>query len=56
MAKAKNSCRIFMVNPLENDCLEDREGDGRVTLKYILGNKVKRIEGEGNWLRIVSSG
>jgi len=35
--------------------LERREGGSRITLKWILGKDV-RMEGECNWLRIVSNG
>jgi hypothetical protein len=42
------------VGKLQLDCL--REGDGRITLRQILGKEVERMEGAWNWLRIMSNG
>jgi hypothetical protein len=36
-AETSNSYRILAVKPIVNAPLEDREGDGRVMLKWILG-------------------
>jgi hypothetical protein len=36
--------------------LEDRDGDGRITLGWMTGRWVVRIGDEWNWLRIVSNG
>jgi hypothetical protein len=35
MAEANNSYRILAVKPIVNAPLEDREGDGRVMLKWV---------------------
>jgi len=37
MAEANNSHRILAVKPTRNAPLEDREGAGRIMLKWILG-------------------
>jgi len=36
-AEENNSYRIVAVKPIGNAPLEDREGDGRIMLKWILG-------------------
>jgi hypothetical protein len=36
--------------------LDDREVDGRIILRLILGKYVVRMAGGWNWLRIVSNG
>jgi hypothetical protein len=41
---------------LENSNLEDHEGDGRITLRCILGKQVVVMEGGWNWLKIMSNG
>jgi hypothetical protein len=36
--------------------LEDQEGNGRITLREILGIQVMRIRAGWNWFRIMSKG
>jgi hypothetical protein len=41
---------------LESEHLDDREGDGNVTLKFMLRMRVMGMKREWKWLRIVTSG
>jgi hypothetical protein len=41
---------------LKSGHLEDRKGDGKVTLRSILEKQVVRTVGGSKWLRIVSNG
>jgi hypothetical protein len=43
-------------NFLENVHFEDRETDGKITLKWTLKKSIVRMEGGWNWLRIVFNG
>jgi hypothetical protein len=52
----ENSCKILVGNHLQNYDLEDPEGDGRITLSWILGKEVVRIGVRWNRLTIISNG
>jgi hypothetical protein len=51
--KTKYASRILMGKSLEDDSLKDRERDGRITLRRMLGRQVVRAGDGWNWLRIV---
>jgi hypothetical protein len=41
---------------MESSHLEDQKGNGRITLRLILGRQVARMEGGWDELRIASNG
>jgi hypothetical protein len=51
--ETRNAYRTLVRDLLENVHLENREEDERITLRWILGKQVVRMEDWWNWLRIV---
>jgi hypothetical protein len=54
MGDSRETYRILAGKPLEEVHLEDKEGDGRIMLIFILCNGIVGTESRWNWLKIVS--